>query len=137
MTPMTLRSLERGGLGVTVGAYLGVMQVLGIEKDLEYLAQDDPLGRSLQDAQLPRAGLTRSHDTAVLLGALATRQAQAIQSLSEWRKASDKPARPSKRKRENAKVRRRDDDQTNFVDSRQLADLLRAPEPRSSRAKRR
>lgn len=53
MTPMTLRSLERGGSGVTMGAYLAVMQVLGIEKDLDLLAKADPVGRELQDARLP------------------------------------------------------------------------------------
>ena len=53
MAPMTLRSLERGGSGVTMGAYLAVMQVLGIEKDLELLGKTDPVGRELQDAQLP------------------------------------------------------------------------------------
>ena len=53
MSPITLRSLERGGAGVTLGAYLAVMQVLGIEKDLDLLGQADPLGRQLQDARLP------------------------------------------------------------------------------------
>ncbi len=53
MAPMTLRSLERGGAGVTMGAYLAVMQVLGIEKDLELLGGADPVGRALQDAKLP------------------------------------------------------------------------------------
>jgi transcriptional regulator with XRE-family HTH domain len=53
MAPMTLRSLERGGSGVTMGAYLAVMQVLGIEKDLDLLGKADPVGRQLQDAQLP------------------------------------------------------------------------------------
>ncbi len=52
MAPMTLRSLERGGSGVTMGAYLAVMQVLGIERDLDLLGQADSLGRELQDSRL-------------------------------------------------------------------------------------
>lgn len=56
MTPVTLRSLERGGAGVTVGAYLSVMQVLGLEKDMDLLAQSDTFGRELQDARLQRHG---------------------------------------------------------------------------------
>ena len=56
MAPMTLRSLERGGSGVTMGAYLAVMQVLGIEKDMDLLGAADPLGRELQDARLTTQG---------------------------------------------------------------------------------
>ncbi len=52
MAPMTLRSVERGGAGVTIGAYAAVMQVLGIEPDLDLLAAADPTGRALQDARL-------------------------------------------------------------------------------------
>jgi hypothetical protein len=52
MAPMTLRSLERGGAGVTMGAYLIVMQVLGIEKDLDLLGAADLMGRELQDTRL-------------------------------------------------------------------------------------
>ena len=62
MTPMTLRSLERGGSGVTIGAYLAVMQVLGVEKDLDLLASADPLGRELQDARLPAVSKTAGRD---------------------------------------------------------------------------
>lgn len=64
MAPMTLRSLECGGSGVTMGAYLAVMQVLGIEKDLGLLGKADPVGRELQDAQLP--GRTRKIRSSVL-----------------------------------------------------------------------
>jgi transcriptional regulator with XRE-family HTH domain len=53
MSPMTLRSIERGGAGVTLGAYAAVMQVLGLERDFEFLAQADPVGRELQDSRLP------------------------------------------------------------------------------------
>jgi transcriptional regulator with XRE-family HTH domain len=56
MAPMTLRSLERGGAGVTMGAYLAVLQVLGIEKDLDLLGAADLLGRELQDARLTTQG---------------------------------------------------------------------------------
>ena len=55
MSVMTLRSLESGGSGVTMGAYLSVMQVLGLEQDLNKVGESDEMGRRLQDVQLSRA----------------------------------------------------------------------------------
>ncbi|MGX1183225.1 transcriptional regulator with XRE-family HTH domain [Pseudomonas sp. F-14 TE3623] len=55
MSVMTLRSLESGGARVTMGAYLSVMHVLGLEQDLNKVGESDETGRRLQDAQLSRA----------------------------------------------------------------------------------
>jgi transcriptional regulator with XRE-family HTH domain len=60
MTPVTLRALERGGSGVTIGAYLAVMQTLGIDQDLDLVAREDVQGRDLQDARLQQGRRTKS-----------------------------------------------------------------------------
>jgi transcriptional regulator with XRE-family HTH domain len=48
----TLLSIEKGTAGVAIGSYAQVLFVLNLEKDLLKLAQDDLLGRKLQDAGL-------------------------------------------------------------------------------------
>jgi len=48
----TLISIEQGKPSVSIGHYLNVLKVLGLEKDFLVLAKDDNLGRKLQDAQL-------------------------------------------------------------------------------------
>jgi len=48
----TLQLIEKGEAGVSMSAYLQVLFVLGLEKDLQKIAADDLLGRKLQDAGL-------------------------------------------------------------------------------------
>jgi len=48
----TLGLIEKGAPGVSMSAYLQVLFVLGLEKDLMNVAANDPLGRKLQDAGL-------------------------------------------------------------------------------------
>ena len=48
----TLTSIEKGKPTVSIGSYLLVLQVLGLEKDFLLLAKDDRLGRKLQDANM-------------------------------------------------------------------------------------
>lgn len=48
----TLSTLEQGNPAISIGVLLKVMLVLGLEKDLLLLAEDDVLGRKIQDADL-------------------------------------------------------------------------------------
>lgn len=52
ITRPTLLSIERGSPTVSIGAYVKVLMVLGLEKDIDKVAKDDDLGRKLQDANL-------------------------------------------------------------------------------------
>jgi len=48
----TLLAIEKGKSTVSIGHYLNVLRVLGLEQDFLLLAKDDTLGRKLQDAGL-------------------------------------------------------------------------------------
>ncbi len=48
----TLWAIENGTASVSMGAYLQVLFVLGLENDLIKIARDDEPGRKLQDLEL-------------------------------------------------------------------------------------
>jgi len=49
----TLAKAERGDASVTLGTYLRILAIYGLEQDLTRVASDDVLGRRLQDLALP------------------------------------------------------------------------------------
>lgn len=55
----TVYKVEAGDPGATLGAYVRVLAVLGLQSDLEMLAADDRVGRKLQDLALDPAPATR------------------------------------------------------------------------------
>lgn len=142
MAPMTLRSLERGGSGVTMGAYLSVMQVLGVEKDLDLLAKADPMGRALQDARLsaPRKAAGRKATlVANMRGApLAPFRTPAPEADSKPLRGQRAVRAPIAKTQSNTIENSPDRvDESRFTNARALAALLDAPPAARSRTKRR
>lgn len=56
MSRTTLSGIEKGSESISIGSYLLVLQVMGLEKDLLNVAKDDILGRKIQDANLTVKG---------------------------------------------------------------------------------
>ena len=48
----TLGAMEKGSASVSIGSYMQVLFVLGLDEDILKLAADDVLGRKLRDAEL-------------------------------------------------------------------------------------
>jgi transcriptional regulator with XRE-family HTH domain len=59
MAQKTLRAVERGSPGATLGAYAAVLQVLQLEASLAQVAAVDALGRTLQDKALEERSTAR------------------------------------------------------------------------------
>lgn len=55
----TLYKVEAGDPGATLGSYVRVLAVLGLEGDLDLLAADDRVGRKLQDLALDSQSASR------------------------------------------------------------------------------
>ena len=60
ITRATLIRIEKGEPSVSLGAYASALQVLGLQQDLNAIALEDPLGRKLQDLNLPSRQESRS-----------------------------------------------------------------------------
>ncbi len=52
LSRVTIRKIEKGDEGVSIGHYLIVLSTLNLAADLATIALDDELGRKLQDAKL-------------------------------------------------------------------------------------
>ena len=53
-SPLTVARIEKGSPTVSIGIYARVLYVLQLEDDLLLIAQQDTLGRALQDLSLKR-----------------------------------------------------------------------------------
>jgi transcriptional regulator with XRE-family HTH domain len=105
MSPMTLRGIERGGPGVTVGAYAAVLQVLGLDGDIDLLGARDEVGRALQDSRLRAAAKLPAAQPAPATAALVPGRARPRRDTSpaggigaEELARLAAPPRPSRRK---------------------------------------
>ena len=49
----TVWAVEKGSPSVAMGIYAAVLNAIGMVKDLDLVAKDDVLGKTLQDLELP------------------------------------------------------------------------------------
>jgi transcriptional regulator with XRE-family HTH domain len=52
LSRLTIRKIEQGDPKVSIGHYVAVLSVLGLTEDFARVANDDELGRKLQDIKL-------------------------------------------------------------------------------------
>jgi transcriptional regulator with XRE-family HTH domain len=60
MSRPTLRAIERGNSGVTLGSVANVLHSLGLVDDLARVGRDDVLGQQLEEARLESTRRVRS-----------------------------------------------------------------------------
>lgn len=145
MSPMTLRSLERGGSGVTIGAYLAVMQVLGIEKDFDLLAKDDWRGRELQDSRLYAVGKRGARTESVSLNPMPRKDLRVDVDREAAEPPSHEQARTiHKRETPTTEIKQTNNgtetapkwiEQGGFANAETLSELVNSAAPLSTRSK--
>jgi transcriptional regulator with XRE-family HTH domain len=121
MAPMTLRGVERGAPAATMGAYAAVMQVLGVDADLDLVAAADPTGRALQDARLSPPRKTQN------------RVPTAPDAAPSQPPSMAKPAHPAESRKRAATA----SSTPGFVSARALAALVDTPPRPRAKTKRR
>jgi transcriptional regulator with XRE-family HTH domain len=139
MSLMTLRGLERGGSGVTIGAYAAVMQVLGIEKDIDLIGKADELGRELQDAKLSQKATERSiHSGRQPAGTVAAPASKTSLKPPAGRSPARLRSAPQSSSEDQHSSQPSADwiNQGGFTSSKGLAKLLDVPHRKSSRKRR-
>ncbi len=142
MAPMTLRSVERGGAGVTIGAYAAVMQILGVEQDFDLIVAADPTGRALQDARLsaprraawpersmPPSEVRDMPDTPFGTHDAPVTPSRPAPARPAGRAAGTPPGKAAKHSRVQAAQ--------GFISARELASVIDAPSAPRSNARRR
>lgn len=60
----TLRRLETGNLNVSVAVLVRVLEVLGLDGDLDRVAEHDDVGQRIADASIPAPRRRNAHSLA-------------------------------------------------------------------------
>jgi transcriptional regulator with XRE-family HTH domain len=54
VTRLTVSKVEHGDPTVAIGIFARVLYALNLDNDIKLIAENDPLGRNLQDAELKK-----------------------------------------------------------------------------------
>lgn len=90
ITRVTLKKVEQGNAGVSVGIYAMILMCLGLDNDLLLVAKDDVLGRKLQDIDMIKQFSEETSDKEIpksvgkTNSATAFRRASILGKIPEW-----------------------------------------------------